>query len=177
MSTETPQRTQYPFDTSGVRFRTRAEIMTMQRQWETFETIENYNDIVYQRFSRGDRSRPYYYFVNMQEKNDYRVGQELHVLRYPDLPAGTFEPISDRPMPDVAVIAGPPSYSMGAPPRGIILSTSMTASEMMQRQSDLAIYTYVSTFNGEHKFKYNFASDEEKMGYHRAERMVRMGSV
>lgn len=170
-----PQRTQYPFDLSGVKFKSRIEILTMQRQWETFERVENYNDLVYQKFQTGDRSTPYYFFKDREELNDYRNGQQLHILRYPTLPPSTFDSISSRSMPNVAITARPPEYSMGTTPRGIALSTAITASEATTLATDLAIYEYVSSYNSEHVFKYSFTSDEEKMAYHRAERRVRMG--
>ena len=174
-TTYTYPRTQYPFDLSGVKFKSRSDILRMQRQWETFERVENYNDAVYQKLLTGDRSTPYYFFKDNEELKDYRNGQELHVLRYPTLPAGTFAPISSRPMPDVAITARPPEYSMSTPPRGIMLSTAITASETTTAMMDMTIYSHVSSYNGTHVFKYIFTSDEEKMAYHRAERRVRMG--
>jgi len=165
---EQPLRQQYIFDLSGAKFKTRCEILTMQRQWNTYERIENYNDIVYQRLEKGYRDRLYYQFKNNEELADYRNGMQLHNLRYP----GTcFESISERPMPDVAVITKAPNWSPGIE-RNLLYSTSMTAAELTAQQSDLAIYTHVSTFNAKHVFKYNFVSDEERLGYHRAERRV-----
>lgn len=170
-------RTQYAFDLSGVKFKSRSDILKMQRQWETFERVENYNDAVYQKLLTGDRSTPYYFFRDNEELKDYRNGQELHVLRYPTLPSGTFASISSRPMPDVAIVARPPEYSMSTAPRGVALSTATTASETTTATMDMTIYTYVSSYNGSHVFKYSFASDDEKMAYHRAERRIRMGGA
>jgi hypothetical protein len=166
-----PQRTQYIFDSKGIRGKSRSDILTMQRQWDTFERIENYNDVVYQRLQQGLRDRMYYQFRDRSELNDYRIGQELHVRRYPDLPVGTFASISDRPMPTVEVLTKAPNYSMGVE-KGLLFSTSISASERMEVMSDLAIYSQVSTFNATHVFKYNFPSDEEKMAYLRAERRI-----
>jgi hypothetical protein len=177
MPTYTPLRTQYVFDLSGVKSKPYAAILAMQRQWETFERVENYDDIIYQRFSVGDRSQTYYTFRNREELLDYRSGQELHVLRYPWLPLSTFASIRDRPMPDVAITAKPPSYSAGTTPRNLLLSTPMTASERLAMEADMTIYAHVSTFNATHYFQYNFPSDDEKMAYHRAERRIRMGGT
>ena len=44
-----PLRTQYPFDTTGLKYVSMSDIMRFQRQWETFEKVENYNDIIYQK--------------------------------------------------------------------------------------------------------------------------------
>ncbi len=175
--TYTPLRTQYVFDLSGIKSRAFSSILTLQRQWDTFERVENYDDIIYQRFQTGDRSMTYYTFRTREELTDYRSGQELHVLRYPELPCSTFASIRDRPMPDVAMTAYPPSYSAGTTPRNLVLSTAMTASERLAMEADLTIYAHVSTFNATHVFQYNFPSDDEKMAYHRAERRIRCGDA
>jgi hypothetical protein len=173
----TPLRTQYMYDLSGVKYRSRADLLNLQRQWETFERVENYNDIVYQQISAGNRGTLYYQFRTRQEYMDYKNGQELHVLRYPALAkAGAFSSISERAMPDVPVLVKAPTYSMSTD-RGILFSTSIMESQRMENQSDLAVYTYVSTYNSEHVFKYNFPSNEEKIAYHRAERLLRMNGM
>ena len=60
--------------------------------------------------------------------------------------------------------------------RGVVFSTSMTSSEYMGQQSDMAVYVHVSTYNSQHKYKYIFPSNEEKMAYHRAERIILSGA-
>lgn len=175
MQPSTPLRTQYLFDLSGVRYKSRADILKMQRQWYTFERIENYNDVIYQRFSLGYRDKTYWQFVNREEMNDYKNGQELHILRYPTLPTGTFNSISGRPMPDVPVITQPPNFSQIS--RDIPVPTSIPSSERTEKTSDMSIYMHVSTYNAGHVYKYIFESNEEKMAYHRAERLVRMGEA
>lgn len=172
MQPSTPLRTQYPFDLSGVRYKSRADILKMQRQWDTFERIENYNDIVYQRFSLGYRDKPYWQFVNREELSDYRNGQELHVLRYPSLPSGTFDSVSGRPMPDVPVLTQPSNYSQVS--REIVSAPSVPSSERTEKTADMSVYIHVSSYNATHVYKYIFESNEEKMAYHRAERLVRM---
>jgi hypothetical protein len=172
MQPSTPLRKQYPFDLSGVRFKSRADILRIQRQWDTFERIENYNDIIFQRFSLGYRDKTYWQFVNREELNDYRNGQELHVLRYPTLPAGTFASISGRTMPDVPVLTQAPNYSQVS--REILAPPPTLSSEHTEKMADMSVYMHVSTYNSVHVYKYIFQSNEEKMAYHRAERLVRM---
>jgi hypothetical protein len=173
MSTLTPLRTQYLFDLSGVKFKSRSDILTMQRQWETFERVENYNDVIYQRFGVGNRGLTYYQFRDRSELNDYRIGQQLHEQRYPTAPAGTFASISTRAMPDVPVLISAPNYTY-LPPRDINPPGAVPAGVITTTVGDMSIYTYVSSFNATHYFKYNFVSDEERLAYHRAERIVRM---
>jgi hypothetical protein len=169
-------RTQYPFDLSGVKFKSRSDILAMQRQWETYERVENYNDIIYQRFAAGDRSQTYYQFKDQVERSDYRLGMQLHMNRYPWLPAGTFDSISGRPMPDVAVRVAAPNYTISPMPLAPIPG-AMPESVATDNTADITIYTYVSSFNAAHYFQYNFISDEERLAYHRGERLVRMASL
>ena len=171
-----PLRTQYPFDLSGVKFKTRTEILTMQRQWETFERVENYNDVIYQQFSAGNWSQTYFQFRDQGERNDYRIGQILHVNRYPNLPAGTFDSISSRVMPNVAIRSAPPNYTISPMPLAPVCP-ALPESVTTDNTADITIYTYVSTFNSEHYFQYNFVSDEERIAYHRGERLVRMANL
>lgn len=172
MSSYNPLRTQYVFDLSGIKFRSRSDILAMQRQWETYERIENFNDIIYQRFSIGDRSQTYYQFTGQAERNDYRLGMQLHINRYPWLPAGTFDSISARPMPDVVVRSAAPNYTISPMPLAPIPG-AIPESVSTDNRADVVIYTNVSTFNSIHYFKYNFVSDEELLAYHRGERLVR----
>ncbi len=146
----------------------------MQRQWETFERVENYNDVIYQRFSAGDRSQTYYQFRDQTERTDYRIGMQLHINRYPSLPAGTFDPISGRPMPNVAVTIAAPNYTFSPAPLAYIPGAK-PESVSTDNRADVVIYTYVSSYNAEHYFKYNFVSDEERIAYHRGERLARLG--
>jgi hypothetical protein len=179
-------RQPFVFDLSGVKCRSRTEILTMQRQWNTFEAIENYNDAIYNRFCYGLRDKPYYQFRDMGEKNDYRVGQMLHVNRYPWLttdaristvsgvPVSTLASISDRQIPNVEVIAQPSNYSQISK-ICVPVSSMLTSAEYMAQQAENAIYTHVSTYNVIHTYKYAFTSDEEKLMYLRAERRARLG--
>jgi hypothetical protein len=161
-----PKRTAYPFSDVNTRYKSRGEILKMQDQWDTFERIENYNDIIYQLFEQGFRSNKYYVFASDQEFKNYRAGQQLHVITYPNLAPSTFNPISERPMPDVP-IRSPVSYETNVS-RDVLSSPTPTASESAGIQADLEVYTYVSTYNAAHRLKYQFVDDEEKTAYERA---------
>lgn len=167
----TPRRTQYFFDLSGVACKSRGDINTLRYQWDTFERVENYNDIVYQRLQNGDRSQLFYQFPTRGELNAYKNGQELHILRYPYLPPGTFSPISQLPYPNVTFYNAVPTYNQAPKPCAPV-SSPMTASEFQTQQADMSIYVHVSTFNGTHHYKYIFPSNEEQLAYHRAERIA-----
>jgi len=169
--TFTVKRTQYPFDTTNIKYKTRSEVLDLQRKWNTFEQVENYNDIIYQRFLIGLRNKTYYQFVSNAEFKDYRSGQELHQLKYPTL---TFDSISNRPMPDVATVSGPPQY--------IQLSRStnpavpaVDSSENTNSRAELAMYTYISTYNATHHYQYNFVSNEEQIAYNHIRQKITAG--
>lgn len=170
MTSYSPLRTQYPFS-ANTRYKTRSDILIMENQWEIFERVENYNDIIYQRIQDGFRDQPFYHFLSNQELKDYKRGQELHILAFPNLPASTFASISERPLPTTPAKTSLPYYhqvekSINPPP-------SISAEELTQQRADTEIYIYVSTFNYSHVYKYNFVSDEEKMAYYRAEKRIR----
>lgn len=169
MSFFTP-RQQWAFDLTGIKYKNRAEILTMQRQWDTFERIENYNDEIYHRLTQGLRDKLYYQFKDRAELNDYNAGQQLHILRNPTVDPRTFDSIRDRPLPDIEPKTYIPTYSQV--PRNLPQSTVMKASERSELQTDLAVYVHVSTFNQAHVYKYNFTNNDEKLSYHRGERYV-----
>lgn len=171
----TPIRTQYPFagltNEQQLRLVGRnpplSKKLMMQEQWNTFERIENYNDIVYQKFQLGLRGNLYYQYTSDQELNNYRAGQLLHTLAYPNLPASTFQPIKDRPMPDVPSVETTPIETNV--PRFMLNRPVPTASEKVAEQAELEIYAYVSTYNATHVIKHAFVDDVEKNAYERTE--------
>jgi len=148
----------------------------MERQWNTFERVENYNDIIFQRIQNGFRDELFYQFVDQGELLDYNNGQQLHNLTYPQLSGcGTFSSIS------LQTITQYPTY---VPAPEIIMTTTLRAgpkplleSEKAAQEADMATYIHVSTYNGVHTFQYNFTSDQERLSYYRAERIARMTAL
>lgn len=167
----TPQRTQYPFAAAQslleLRFQSQTVLLQIQLKWDTFERVENYDDMIYQQFAQGKRNNTYYIFASNQERQDYFEGQRLHYKAYPALPTSTFCPIRDRPMPNVPIVTALPYISnreICAPQRYV-----PTSSEKAAENLDLTVYTYVSTYNAIHVIQYEFQSDEEKLAYTRAQ--------
>lgn len=171
-----PQRTQYVFDLSGVRSKSMGEIMRMRTQWDTFERVENYNDVIYQRLKLGNRDKMYYQFQDREEANDYKNGQQLHISRYPNLSPSTFNSISNKPMPNVVFSSPPPYVSHTIKPNGEF-SEPISSSEQTGIVNDNTIYQHVSTYNSLHTYKYIFPSNEEQLAYHRAERLILLRQV
>jgi len=171
MASLKPLRTQYPPQLSNIKFRTPIQTAKLTRQWETFERVENYNDIVYQQLQQGNRGTLYYQFADRVEYNDYLAGQTLHINFYTTLPVSTFAPISTRPMPNV-VFSAPPPMCVPSGNSSMPLTSATAASVTTTACADKAIYTQVSSFNTVHVYKYNFTSAEELLSYQRAERAI-----
>ncbi len=161
-----PQRTAYPFTDVNTRYKSRGDILRMEEQWNTFERVENYNDVIYQKFQQGIRNVMYYVFVSDQEFKNYKAGQQLHIQTYPSLPCSTFDSISQRPMPDVAPVTGLPLETGVC--RSLPNKYIPTSSEQAALNADLAVYAHVSSYNAVHQLKYSFVDDEEKTAYERA---------
>lgn len=165
------KRKQYPFDIPGLRSKSQSEILRLRRQWDAFETVENYNFNIYNQLLQGNRTMMYYQFRDREELNDYKNGQELHRLRYPDLPETTFQSISEKELPDV-LYDSPAPYVLNTIKQNANFMVATIASENVIQQNDMAIYTHVSTYNSLHKYQYNFPSNEEKLAYRRAEQKI-----
>jgi hypothetical protein len=168
----TPQRTQYPYpeDLKNKRYKSKADLFRLEQQWNTFERIENFDDVIFQRVQDGLRDQSFYQFRTNSESKDYRAGQELHVLQYPELPVSTFSPVREGPFPTTEAKTALPGDSQVN--KYIVSAPTMSADEFTQIRADNEIYMYVSTYNQRHVYKYNFISDEEKQAYQRAERRL-----
>jgi hypothetical protein len=154
----------------NVRYKSRSDVFRLEQQWNTFERIENYDDVIYQRIQDGLRDQTFYQFRSNAEYKDYKSGQDLHVLQNPTLPESTFAPIRDRPLPNTPSKTVLPYITM--PDKSFIAPSPLPADEYTQIRSDAEIYTYVSSYNQAHVYKYNFTSDEEKLAFGRAQRRI-----
>lgn len=164
----TPKRTQFFFDLSGVKCKTGGDIIRLRQAWETFENVENNDDIVYQKISSGIRSQLFYQYKNREEMNYYKIGQNLHEQRYPGV---DFTPIRDLPFPNVPSITGIPTVN-GPPKICGPFQNTITSSERLGAINDMNTYIYISSYNSLHAYKYTFKSDDEKLAYQRAERSL-----
>jgi len=163
------QRTQWPYDLSGVKYKTKSDMIRLETQWNTFERVENINFLIYLRFLSGDFSKTWYQFVTNTEAADYRAGQTLHISRYPMVPPVVFSSICFAPLPQCKT-SFPTIYGQVQLPSS---ATPIKESQKTENNHDMAIYVQVSTFNVLHStFTYQFASNEELMAYYRAELRV-----
>lgn len=164
-------RTEYVYDLSGVKYRTKSDLLTLQRQWNTYEKVENYNFKIYLKFLGGDFAQTWYQFANNTEVSDYRVGQQLHVNRYPNLPSAIFQSISLAPLPICTNGSGPPIFKQTV--AQIVSQPTLTEGQKTENNADMAIYVQVSSFNILHStFTYQFGSNEEQLAYYRAQRRL-----
>jgi len=161
---------QYPYDLSGVKYKTLSDILTLQRQWNTFDRIQNLNFGVYLSNLQG-KPQNWYSFISNQEASDFRVGQQLHTNRFPNIPPVFFQQVSLLPIPTSSNLTGPPRFSQAQPQ--INSPPPLTEGQKTENNADMAIYTYVSTYNIMHStFTYQFQSNEEQLAYYRALRRI-----
>lgn len=163
-------RTQYVFDLSGVKYKTKSDVLTYQRQWNTYENVENSNFLIYSNVLKGN-TQSWYKFVNSTEATDYRNGQQLHQNRYPYLSPAYFQTIAIAPIPTSSYVTGPPRFSQV--PSQTISRPAMKESQKTENNSDVSVYRFVSSYNVLHStFTYQFQSNEEQMAYNRGLRLV-----
>jgi hypothetical protein len=160
-------RTQYFYDLSGVKYKTKSDLLTLRRQWDTYERVENINFSIYKTILKGIY-QPWYVFASNEEASDYRVGQLLHVNRYPNIPSALFQSISLAPTPIPKDSGGPPRFAQA--PSQIVSANPISEGQKTENNADMSIYIHVSTYNVLHStFTYQFQSNEEQLAYHRAE--------
>lgn len=157
-------RTAYPFFASYYRYKTRSEIEILRRQWDTFESVENFNNLIRARMNSGYFDKKWYTFISNSERLDYRRGQALHIAQFPTI---DFTSESEKFVQQSTIIVGV-AYETREAPRGTYFSTSISDSERIKNQNDLNTYISVSTFNGTHVYKWAFSSNEERLSYERA---------
>ena len=161
---------QSPYDLSGVKYKTKSDILTLQRQWDTFNRVQAVNFSIYLKILKGEPLN-WYVFVNNQEATDYRNGQQLHTIRYPYISPVFFQPISIAPIPTSSFVTGPPRFSQVPPQTNTV--PPITESQKTENNSDVSIYRFVSSYNVLHStFTYQFQSNEEQMAYYRGLRLA-----
>jgi hypothetical protein len=157
-------RTQYPFNASWYRYKSLSEINILRRQWNMFETVENYDFIVRSKMNAGNFGTRWYTFLQTSDQLDYNRGRVLHCAQYPTI---DFTPEHNK-FVQQSTIYVKVSYETSQPSNGIIFSTSMRESERLQLNNDTTLYTNVSTFNATHYFKWMFSSEDERLAYQKA---------
>lgn len=162
-----PRRTQYPFNIS-MQYKSLTDRIKLEMQWNTYEQIENEDDVTYQRIQYGYREKMFHQFRDAEEFKNYRAGQELHANQYPFI---RFTTVRDRTFPTAPAKTQVTEYTQVR--RDIRPTVPLRSEEYAQQQSENNVYVYVSTYNQSHVYKYNFVSDEERMMYYRAEKRIR----
>ena len=161
---------QSPYDLSGVKYKTKGDILTLQRQWDTFNRVQTANFSIYLKILSGQPLN-WYVFVNNQEATDYRNGQQLHTLRYPYIPPALFQSVSIAPIPTSRFVTGPPRFSQV--PSVISPPPPIKESQKTENNADVSIFRFVSSYNVLHStFTYQFQSNEEQMAYNRGLRLT-----
>lgn len=161
-------RTQYPFNSSWYKYKTPAEINILRRQWNMFETVENYDFQIRIQMNAGYFATRWYAFLQASDLVDYNRGQSLHQAQYP-----TLDFTAERnKFVQQSTIYTRVSYETSQPSSGILLSTSITEGERIKRNGDMSMYMQVSTYNATHVYKWSFSSEEERMAYDKIARSL-----
>ena len=71
------------FDLSGIRGLTPVQFRIYKDAWNTYNRVQSYNSNISTLRDSGSKFLNYYQFVDMNEKNQYSRGQQLHVQVYP----------------------------------------------------------------------------------------------
>jgi len=154
-------RTQYPFNASWYKYKTPAEINILRRQWNMFETVENYDFSIRAKMNAGHFGTRWYTFLQTSDQLDYNRGRALHTAQYPTV---DFTPERNK-FVQQSTIYTKVSYETSRPSSGLLLSTSMREGERIKKSGDTSMYIQVSTFNATHKYKWTFSSEEDRLAY------------
>jgi hypothetical protein len=158
-------RTQYPYSSTYFPRKSNQELITYQRQWNTYENVENFNQSIYNDYVNGIVSRSYYTFNGTQELQDYNAGLLLHRQALPTI---TFTPIGTLPIPPAAQakFSGVPTFNLrqcGPIPSNRV---QLTNAELNEQAKQLTNYTYISTYNFKYPNEpYQFKTLEEMLSY------------
>lgn len=162
-------RTQYPFNASWYKYKTPAEINILRRQWNMFETVENYDFTIRAKMNAGYFGTRWYVFLQSSDQLDYNRGRALHTAQYPTI---DFTPERNK-FVQQSTIYTKVSYETSRPSSGLLLSTSVTEGERIKKSGDTSMYIQVSTFNATHKYKWTFTSEEDRVSYEKIAQSLR----
>jgi hypothetical protein len=163
-------RTQYPFNASWYKYKTPAEINILRRQWNMFETVENYDFLIRAKMNAGHFGTRWYVFAQSSDQLDYNRGRVLHTAQYPAI---DFTPERNK-FVQQSTIYTKVSYETSQPSSGLLLSTSITEGERIKKSGNMSIYVQVSTYNATHKYKWSFSSEEDRVSYEKIAQSLRL---
>jgi len=154
-------RTQYPFQASWYKYKTLSEINILRRQWNMFETVENYDFKIRIQMNAWYFSQRWYAFLLASDHTDYNRGKSLHEAQYPTI---NFTPERNKFVQQSTIYTNV-AYEFSQPSNGLLLSSAMTEGERTKKNGDMSMYINVSTYNATHVYKWNFSSEDERLGY------------
>ena len=161
-------RIQYPFNASWYKYKTPAEINILRRQWNIFETVENCDFQIRIQMNAGYFGHRWYTFLQSSDLTDYNRGKTLHQAQYPTV---DFTPERNK-FVQQSTIYTRVGYEYSQPSNGLLLSTAITEGERIKRNNDLSMYINVSSYNATHVYKWNFSSEDERLGYEKIARSL-----
>ena len=167
-------RSTYSFIHETKAYLLQKDLITLRKQWDTFERVENYNSIVYSTLlgkplsARGDTvtDSVFYLFKGEGELLEYKQGQLDHIAEYPSV-TDFLTPYSKRPIFTVSDILGDASIfpTQVVDPR-IDKSNVLTNKERLTNITALNLFVKVSTQTSLYpKTPYKFSSNQEYLLY------------
>lgn len=173
----------YPYED---RFISNQESIANQKNWNTFEAIENTNSAILKQLANRVPTvgsvigeRVWHQFVDDAEKTAYRLGQLAHVAAFPTVSDFTV-PYSNRPIPYISSVVStikslPPNTCVNCPCPTPVIGKPISSDERLANTKALNTYIKVSTQTGLYpKSPYRYTSSEEYLLY---KRYVSMNNV
>jgi len=168
------------------KFLSKQDLIDNQRNWETFERVENTNSIVRQQLANtvpnsvtSGGERVWYQFTDNEERIAYKLGQFAHIAKYPDV-SDFLVPYSDRPIQYTSSVTSSiakllPNECVDCACPKPILGKPITDEERLKNIKAANLYVKVSTQTGLYpKSPYHYGSAEEYLLY---KRYVSMNNV
>lgn len=178
-----PQRSTFCFKHDTRAYLNFNEIMTMKKQWDTYERVENYNSIVYSTIvglsplpatptpvirpstiSTGSANIIFYNFQNQEELLDYNQGKLQHIAEYPDV-SDFCVPYSKKPT-NIAGVFNSNGYFIEKSIKSNLIDNSERLTNTTGRNLYVLVSTQKSLFP---KSPYKFSGNDEYLLYKRYE--------
>jgi hypothetical protein len=161
-----PQRSTFCFSHSTRAYLSNSDIITLTRQWDTFERVENINSIVYSTIvgtKTFNNNQPFYTFLNNNELKDYEQGRLNHIAEYPSV-TDFVVPYSKKPVAVSSIIGNAQIFGICCPDED--KSKRLSNNERVTNIKALNLYVRVSTQTALYpKSPYKFIDSQEYLLY------------
>lgn len=161
-----PYRSTFCFKNDTRAYLAYTDIITLKRQWDMFEQVENTDSIFYSTINGGGTVESFYLFNNQAEKLDYEQGRLNHIAEYPDNQDFTV-PYSKKPRNVKSIIGNPNIFPVTedcCP--NFDRSNVITNNQLLRNTTGINLYVKVSTQKAMFpKSPYKFSGNDEYLLY------------